>query len=158
MNQPTTQSANPGPWLLIIGLLLGAGLLIFMTYDGMSRTKGQGRHSEHVVAVTEASWEQEVLDSKVPVVVDFSAVWCGPCQMFAPTLDAVAERYRGKVKVCQVDVGNNSFDKVPHLRQQYEIEGIPLVLIFKGGELRKAFRRGGPTEHELSRAIDSVLN
>jgi thioredoxin len=155
MNQPTDQAGASGPWLLIIGLLLGAGLLVFMTWDGLTHSN-RAKSSELVVAITEANWEKEVLDSDIPVVVDFSASWCGPCHAFAPTLDRIAERYQGKVKVGKLDVGDQSFNKAPNLKVQYNINGIPNIMIFKGGELRKQFA-GGPSEAVLARAIDSVL-
>ncbi len=143
--------ASAGPWLLIIGLLLGAGLLVFMTWDGLSHSKDHAKVSEHVVELTEANWEREVLDSDLPVVVDFSASWCGPCRDFAPTLDRIAERYQGKVKVGKID-----YDQAQNLAKQYGIQGIPHVMIFKRGELRKELS-GRQTEAVLARAIESVL-
>jgi thioredoxin 1 len=157
MNQPTNQAGASGPWLLIIGLLMGAGLLVFMAWDGLSHSKGGAKASEHVVELTEANWEREVLDSDIPVVVDFSAVWCPPCQAFAPTLEKIADRYQGKVKVGKLDVGDHGFDKAQKLAKEYGIRGIPQILIFKRGELRKQFE-GGPSEATLAREIDRVLN
>jgi thioredoxin 1 len=156
MLQPTKRPGDAGPWLLIGGLLLGAGLLLFMTWDGIKNSNDGAKHSEHVVAITEETWEREVLDSNIPVVVDFTASWCGPCHAFAPTLDKIAERYRGKVKVCKLDVGDHSFNQAQKLAAQYGINGIPRIMIFKGGELRKQFE-GGPSEAVLAGAIDKVL-
>jgi thioredoxin 1 len=157
MNQPTDQAGASGPWLLITGLLLGAGLLVFMTWDSLTHSsKDHARTSEHVVELTEANWEKEVLDSDLPVFVDFSAAWCPPCQAFAPTLDKLAERYKGKVKVGTLDVGDHSFNRAKKLAAQYDIKGIPNIMIFKRGEL--LFQSAGaPSEAELVRAIDAVL-
>lgn len=152
MYQSTKRSGDAGPWLLIGGLLLGAGLLVFMTWDGINHSKDESRHSEFVIEITEANWQTEVLDSNVPVVVDFSASWCGPCRVFAPTLDKIAERYKGKVKVGKVDV-----DKAKNLANDYNITGIPHVIIFKGGELRKQIPGQQLSEAALTRAIDKIL-
>jgi thioredoxin 1 len=157
MTQPTQsqESGSFGPWLLIIGLLLGAGVLVLMTWDGLSsrRPAGQGGM---VVAVTEDSWQTDVLESDIPVVVDFSATWCGPCQEFAPILERIAERYQGKVKVASLDVGDHSFDKAQKLATQYKISGIPHIMIFKRGRIHQQFR-GFTPERDLAAAIDGAL-
>lgn len=152
MNHMTKRRGEAGPWLLIGGLILGAGLLVFMTWDGVKHSGNESRGGADVIDITEANWEKEVLDSDIPVVVDFSASWCGPCHAFAPTLDKIAERYKGKVKVGKVDV-----DKAQNLAAQYKVSGIPNIMIFKGGKMRKQFQ-GGPEEAVLARAIDNVLN
>src|SRR4029078_839718 len=81
-------------------------------------------------AVTDASFEQEVLNSNEPVVVDFHAVWCGPCKAMAPALDQVAKELTGKVKVVKVDVDEN-----PMITGKYGIRAMPTLLIFKGGKV-----------------------
>ena len=75
-----------------------------------------------------AQFEQEVLKSELPVLVDFWATWCGPCRMQAPAVAQIAEEQAGKVKVAKVDV-----DEVPELAQKYGISSIPSLLIFKNG-------------------------
>jgi thioredoxin 1 len=80
-------------------------------------------------AVTTADFEQEVLHSDVPVLVDFWAPWCPPCRAIAPTLDAIAEEYQGKAKIVKVDV-----DDEPEVAARYGISSIPALLLFKGGE------------------------
>lgn len=80
--------------------------------------------------VTDDNFQAEVLDSNIPAVVDFWAVWCGPCRMIAPIIEELAGEYEGKAKMCKLDVDNNQ-----QTAQKYGIRSIPTVLIFKGGEL-----------------------
>jgi len=79
--------------------------------------------------VTDSTFKQEVLDSEVPVLVDFWAPWCGPCRMVAPVVDEIAEQYSGKVKVVKVNTDDN-----PSVASQYGIRSIPTLMIFKGGQ------------------------
>ncbi|RMF21143.1 MAG: thioredoxin [Cyanobacteria bacterium J083] len=80
-------------------------------------------------AVTDANFKEEVLDSDVPVLVDFWAPWCGPCRMVAPVVEEIAEQYDGKVKVVKVNTDEN-----PNVASQYGIRSIPTLMIFKGGQ------------------------
>ena len=82
----------------------------------------------NTVAVTDASFEQEVLQSSVPVVVDFWAEWCGPCRVLAPTIDQLSVEYAGKLKVVKVDVDANM-----EISSRYGIMSIPTVMVFKDG-------------------------
>jgi thioredoxin 1 len=79
--------------------------------------------------VTDGSFKQEVLDSEVPVLVDFWAPWCGPCRMVAPVVDEIAQQYEGKVKVMKLNTDEN-----PSVASQYGIRSIPTLMIFKGGQ------------------------
>lgn len=79
--------------------------------------------------VTDASFKEDVLDSEVPVLVDFWAPWCGPCRMVAPVVDEIAEQYEGKVKVVKLNTDEN-----PNVASQYGIRSIPTLMIFKGGQ------------------------
>jgi thioredoxin 1 len=79
--------------------------------------------------VTDASFKDDVLDSNVPVLVDFWAPWCGPCRMVAPVVDEIAEQYEGQVKVVKLNTDEN-----PQVASQYGIRSIPTLMIFKGGQ------------------------
>jgi thioredoxin len=81
------------------------------------------------IAVTDASFEQDVLNSEIPVLVDFWAPWCGPCRMVAPVVDEIAEQYDGKVKVVKLNTDEN-----PGIAGQYNIRSIPTLMIFKNGQ------------------------
>ena len=154
MNNPSTNGQR-APWLLIIGLLLGGGLLVFMSWGSLAPDAPPGE-SKHLVKLTVANWQSEVVDSDVPVLVDFTAEWCGPCKKFAPTVNKLADRYQGKVKIAKFDVGNNSFDKGGEVASKYQIRSIPFILIFKGGQPHFTFM-GGRSEAELVSALDSLL-
>lgn len=80
-------------------------------------------------AVTDGEFKTEVIDSNIPVLVDFWAVWCGPCQMMGPVIDALALEYEGKVKIMKINVDEN-----PQTPAQYGVRGIPTLIIFKGGQ------------------------
>lgn len=86
--------------------------------------------SANVKELTDDNFEDEVLKSEVPTLVDFWAVWCGPCKQIAPMVDAIAEEYKGRVKVTKMDVDHHQV--VP---QQYGVRSIPTLLFFKGGKV-----------------------
>jgi thioredoxin 1 len=85
------------------------------------------------IILTESNFENEVLKSDVPVLVDFWATWCGPCRMLAPTIAKIAEEQQGKIKVGKVDV-----DEEPALAVKYGISSIPTLMVFKNGLVVKA--------------------
>ncbi len=86
--------------------------------------------SENVQELTDQNFDKEVLKADMPVLIDFWAIWCGPCKQIAPTVDALAEQYKGKLKVGKMDVDHHQL--VP---QQYGVRSIPTLLIFKGGKV-----------------------
>ncbi|AGF52915.1 thioredoxin [Synechocystis salina LEGE 06155] len=79
--------------------------------------------------VSDASFKEDVLDSELPVLVDFWAPWCGPCRMVAPVVDEISQQYEGKVKVVKLNTDEN-----PNTASQYGIRSIPTLMIFKGGQ------------------------
>ena len=107
--------------------------------------------SEHIVHVTDASFEEEVLGAEVPVLVDFWAEWCGPCKMIAPVLSELADEYEGKVKVCKVDVDAN-----PEIPPKFGIRGIPTLILFKGGNA-EATKVGALSKAQLSQFISEAI-
>ena len=86
--------------------------------------------SPDVVTFTDQNFQSEVLESPIPVLVDFWAVWCGPCKAIAPTVDELAREYKGKVKVGKVDVNSNAA-----VAGKFGIRSIPTLLVFKGGKV-----------------------
>ncbi len=97
------------------------------------------------------TFQQEVLQSDLPVLVDFWAEWCGPCKMIAPLLTQIAEAYRGRLKVVKVNI-----DEAPRTPQQYGVRGIPTLMIFKNGEV-VATRVGAMSKAELESFINANL-
>ncbi|MCL6535983.1 MAG: thioredoxin [Armatimonadetes bacterium] len=81
-------------------------------------------------AITQSEWQAEVINSPTPVLVDFWAVWCGPCRLIAPIVEELAHQYEGKLKVYKVDV-----DQEQSLAMQYGIMSIPTLLLFKNGQV-----------------------
>jgi thioredoxin 1 len=104
--------------------------------------------SEHVTEVSDANFEQDVLQSAQPVLVDFWAAWCAPCRMLAPTVEAVAEKYAGNARVVKINVDEN-----PAVSQRYGIKGIPTLILFKGGKEEERVV-GATSKDAISRMID----
>ncbi len=107
--------------------------------------------SEHIVHVTDASFDEEVLKSRLPVLVDYWAEWCGPCKMVAPVLDEIARDYAGRLKVCKMDVDANG--ETP---ARYAIRGIPKLMIFMNGNA-EATKVGAVSRSQLAAFIDSAI-
>lgn len=85
---------------------------------------------KNVHVVNDLNFDQEVLQAEIPVLVDFTATWCGPCRQISPLIDQVAEEYVGRVKVTKLDI-----DDSPGTAQKFGIRGVPTLLVFKGGEM-----------------------
>jgi thioredoxin 1 len=85
--------------------------------------------SANVIEVTGANWQQEVVQSDKPVLVDFWAVWCGPCRQLSPTIDKIANDFAGKIKVAKLNT-----EDAPEIAARYRISAIPQIMLFKGGE------------------------
>src|SRR5712671_5566752 len=105
---------------------------------------------QNVIELTDDNFEQEVLKSAQPVLVDFWAEWCMPCRMLAPTIDKLAKDYAGKVKVGKVDTDSNR-----EVAMKYRIDAIPTVILFKDGQVAQKFV-GLKQEKEFKEAIDSL--
>ena len=102
------------------------------------------------IEITETNFEQEVLNSDVPVLLDFWAEWCGPCHMIAPTVEEIASEYEGKVKVGKVNVDANM-----NTASKFGIRSIPTLLIFKGGEVAAQFI-GVQPKNVITEKLDSI--
>ncbi|BBD76969.1 thioredoxin TrxA [Hydrogenophilus thermoluteolus] len=107
--------------------------------------------SEHIHHVSDATFEQEVVKSEMPVLLDFWAEWCGPCKMIAPILDEIAEAYAGKLKVCKLNIDDN-----PETPSKFGVRGIPTLMLFKNGNV-EATRVGALSKSQLTAFIDSHL-
>ena len=107
--------------------------------------------SDKIVHVTDDNFENEVLQSSDPVLVDYWAEWCGPCKMIAPVLDEIASEYDGRVKVAKLNIDDN-----PNTPPRYGIRGIPTLMLFKDGEV-EATKVGAVSKSQLTAFIDSNL-
>lgn len=104
------------------------------------------------IEITDANFEQEVLQSDLPVLIDFWAVWCGPCRVIAPVVEEIASEYEGKVKVGKLDVDNN-----PNTAIKFGIRSIPTLLIFNEGQVSDQLIGAVPKGHIVDR-LQKVLN
>jgi thioredoxin 1 len=107
--------------------------------------------SEKIVHVTDDSFEQDVLQSDKPVLVDYWAEWCGPCKMIAPILTEIADEYGDRVKICKLDIDTNQ--QTP---PRYGIRGIPTLMLFKNGEV-EATKVGALSKSQLAAFLDANI-
>ena len=107
--------------------------------------------SEHISYVTDATFAAEVMQSPLPVLVDYWAEWCGPCRMIAPILDEVSKEYAGRLNVAKLNVDENQ--QTP---QKYGVRGIPTLMLFKNGNI-EATKVGALSKSQLTAFIDSHI-
>lgn len=107
--------------------------------------------SDKIIYVGDADFEEKVLKSDLPVLVDFWAEWCGPCKMIAPVLEEIAEEYDGKIRVAKLNIDEN-----PATPPRYGIRGIPTLMLFKDGNV-EATKVGAVSKSQLSAFIDSNI-
>ena len=107
--------------------------------------------SDTIVYLTDDSFQNEVLESAEPVLVDYWAEWCGPCKMIAPLLTEIASEYQGKVKVAKLNIDEN-----PQTPPKYGIRGIPTLMLFKDGHV-EATKVGALSKSQLTAFIDTNL-
>ena len=107
--------------------------------------------SDNITHVSKDSFDEEVLKSERPVLVDYWAEWCGPCKMIAPILDEIAAEYGDKVKICKVDVDENQ-----ETAARYAVRGIPTLMLFKNGDV-EATKVGALNKSQLAAFLDSHL-
>jgi thioredoxin 1 len=109
------------------------------------------RSADHIQTFTDGNFEESVIKAGELVLVDFWAEWCGPCKRLAPTVDALATDYAGKVTVGKLNVDDN-----PDTASKYQIRGIPALLLFKGGQIVESIVGLAPKD-DLKKAIDKHL-
>lgn len=107
--------------------------------------------AEHTVAVNDANFDEKVLKSNLPVLVDFWAPWCGPCLSIAPTLDQLASEYKGRVTIAKMNVDENS-----HVPVNYGVRSIPFLALFKGGQVVDSVV-GAVPKTKLSSMLDKQI-
>ncbi len=107
--------------------------------------------AEHIVHISDESFEEEVLQSKRPVLIDYWAEWCGPCKTIAPVLDEIATEYSDRLKVVKLNIDDN-----PQTPPKYGIRGIPTLMVFKNGQV-EATKVGAVSKAQLTAFLDDSL-
>jgi thioredoxin 1 len=107
--------------------------------------------SDTILHVTDSSFEDDVLRSGEPVLVDFWAEWCGPCKMIAPMLDEIAGEFKGKVKIAKINIDDN-----PKTPQRFSVRGIPTLILFKNGQV-EGQKVGALRKADLAAFLESKL-
>ena len=107
--------------------------------------------SESIFHINDNNFDSEVLNSSEPVLVDFTASWCGPCKAIAPFIDQLADEYKGRVRIAKLDI-----DESPNTAAKYGIRGVPSLYVFKGGEI-VAKHAGAVPKAQIAQLIDRAL-
>jgi len=107
--------------------------------------------SNNIQHVNDETWDSEVLQSNVPVLVDYFAEWCGPCKMIAPIPDEIAEKYVDKVKICKLDI-----DESRSTTAKYGVRGVPTLMIIRDGQV-EATKVGALSKSQLEAFLDSNI-
>lgn len=107
--------------------------------------------SDFIKNISDASFEQDVLNAESPVLVDYWAEWCGPCKMIAPILEEIAEQYAGKVTVCKLNIDDNRETPV-----KFGVRGIPTLMLFKGGNI-EGTKVGALSKSQLATFLEDNL-
>jgi len=105
------------------------------------------------VEITDDNFESEVLKSDKPVLIDFWAVWCGPCKMIAPIVEELANEYDGKIKIGKLDVDSNQQTSI-----KYGVRSIPTLLVFKDGKLKDSIIGAVPKKHIVEKLNSALVN
>ena len=107
--------------------------------------------AEHIVHISDESFEEEVLQSEQPVLIDYWAEWCGPCKIIGPVLDEIATEYSDRLKVVKLNIDDN-----PQTPPKYGIRGIPTLMVFKNGQV-EATKVGAVSKAQLTAFLDDSL-
>ena len=107
--------------------------------------------SDAIFSTSDASFDEQVLQSELPVLIDFWAEWCGPCKMIAPILEETAAQYKGRLRIAKLNIDDN-----PATPPKYGIRGIPTLMLFKGGEV-EATKVGAVSKSELTAFLEKNI-
>jgi len=155
MSQPNTTTNTGSLSYAWVGLLIGFALLAIVVWQNAGDGQGRGRLTANpdVLNLTSADWQKEVVESKLPVVLDFWAPRCPPCLRFAPTMDKLAALYAGRVKFCKINVDDQ---QAAEIADKFGISMIPALFIHHKGEFT-ALPPQQISEAGLTRALETVL-